>query len=140
MCAEQVGDNHPPKEEIRMNDNEKQKVYAAKRAVFVPTGADGKPSKTRRTFMEQAQSLADTAGPLETIVVASVNLHRGTAIRLSSNPTGPALAVLARSLLVEALDMMAEADDGASMAYADAMEAAIACLPDPDMDEENDHA
>ena len=123
-----------------MTDKAKQDAYAAKRRRLVPAGSTATADQGRPTFLEQAQSLADTAGPLETIVVASLNLERGTMIRLSSNPTGPALAVLARSLIVEAMDMMEGADDDASMAHADAIEAAIACLPDPDMDEENDHA
>jgi len=45
---------------------------------------------------------------------------------------------LARSLLVEALDLMDGCDDDRSMALVDAIESAIACLPDPDMDEEAD--
>lgn len=39
---------------------------------------------------------------------------------------------------MEALDLMDGCDDDRSMALVDAIESAIACLPDPDMDEEAD--
>lgn len=85
-----------------------------------------------------AKPIVDRAGPLETVVVASVNVHSGEMVRLSSLPSGPALACLARSLLVEALEMMEEASDDASMALANSIEAAIGCLPPYEGNEEAD--
>lgn len=85
-----------------------------------------------------ANKIVSGAGPLETVVVASVNVNGGEMIRLSSRPCGPAIAILARSLLVDALEMMEEASDDASMELANGIEAAIGCLPPYEGDEESD--
>jgi hypothetical protein len=92
----------------------------------------------RDQFQTLAKRIADTAGPLDTVVVACINVNRGEMVRLSARPSGPDLAILARSLLVDALEMMEEASDDTSMALANAIEAAIGCLPPNGIDEEAD--
>lgn len=93
----------------------------------------------RPAFQELADNLAKTAGPMDTVVVAFVNLNSGEMARVLANPSGPALAYLARSLLVEALEMMEEASDDPSMEHANRIEEAIALLPAFDGEDEAEH-
>jgi hypothetical protein len=93
----------------------------------------------RPAFLDLAENLAKTSGPMDTVVVAFANLNSGEMARVLANPSGPALAYLARALLVEALEMMEEASDDPSMELANNIEAAIALLPAFDGEDEAEH-
>lgn len=90
-------------------------------------------------FHALAKRLGETAGTFDTIVVAAANTRSGEMARVIANPSPPELAAIGRSLLQEALDLMEEASDDPSMDLANRIEAAIACLPAFDGEQEAEH-